>query len=203
MQQSSTLSLVKLPPQQIKHLPFLYTVFSGLWAMSLGKSSPVHLLRLFSFHWSYSPLIGGALADPANEYPRLFDRAFFRDYPYFLPCFVTGLVAFAVGLATFFFLEETLPSKRPYQRVPSQPEQEHDTVSLLEAPPPSTVVQLLRIPVIRALSVSGAFLCFTATAFDALFVIFCYTPITLGGLNFSVRIFGPTFACSLIAQFQW
>lgn len=48
------------------------------------------------------------------------------------------------------------------------------------------MVELLRHPVIRSLAISGAALCFTATAFDAVFVLFCYTPIHLGGLSFTV-----------------
>lgn len=49
-----------------------------------------------------------------------------------------------------------------------------------------SVRQLLSIPIIRALCISGASLCFTATAFDSVFVLFCYTPISDGGLDFSV-----------------
>jgi hypothetical protein len=48
------------------------------------------------------------------------------------------------------------------------------------------MVELLQHPVIRSLALSGAVLCFTATAFDAVFVLFCYTPIHLGGLSFTV-----------------
>lgn len=50
-----------------------------------------------------------------------------------------------------------------------------------------SVRQLLSIPIIRSLCISGASLCFTATAFDSVFVLFCYTPISDGGLDFSVR----------------
>lgn len=49
------------------------------------------------------------------------------------------------------------------------------------------VRDLLAIPILRSLSISGASLCFTATSFDSVFVLFCYTPILDGGLNFSVR----------------
>ncbi|KAH9484153.1 Major facilitator-type transporter psiT2 [Psilocybe cubensis] len=154
------------------------------------------------------PLIGGALADPAAQFPGVFDYPFFRDYPYFLPCFVTGMFALLVGVLVACYLEETLPSKRAgrnhsvLQESPSTVEstspqvssqvrfQPHlDAAGLNDAPPPMTMAQLLRIPVIRALTFSGVALCFTATAFDALFVLFCYTPIHLGGLSFSVRIY--------------
>jgi hypothetical protein len=45
---------------------------------------------------------------------------------------------------------------------------------------------LISVPVIRALSLSGAGLSFTYTAFDVLFVLFCYSPIESGGLALSV-----------------
>ena len=67
--------------------------------------------------------------------------------------------------------------------------------------PPISVFYLLRNPVIRALCVSGTALCFTATAFDAVFVLFCYTPIQLGGLDFSVRIY--SILCSLWCPSDW
>jgi hypothetical protein len=45
---------------------------------------------------------------------------------------------------------------------------------------------LISVPNIRALSLSGAGLSFTYTAFDVLFVLFCYSPIESGGLALSV-----------------
>ncbi|PPQ78552.1 hypothetical protein CVT25_011824 [Psilocybe cyanescens] len=160
------------------------------------------------------PLIGGALANPAEQFPGLFDYTFFKDYPYFLPCFITGLLAFIVGVLTALYLEETLPRKRtgrpvslPYENCTStvqntspqissqvtfQPQLESITVE--DASPPMSIAQLLRIPVIRALTFSGVALCFTATSFDALFVLFCYTPIRLGGLNFPASYIGYSLA---------
>lgn len=45
---------------------------------------------------------------------------------------------------------------------------------------------LLRLPVIRALCFSGCALSFVGSAFDVVFVLFCYSPIQMGGLSFSV-----------------
>ena len=49
------------------------------------------------------------------------------------------------------------------------------------------------MPALRALALSGALLCFTATAFDAIFVLFCYTAVPRGGLGFTVR--SPSYHC--------
>ena len=56
-----------------------------------------------------------------------------------------------------------------------------------EKPKPSAI-SLLRQPVIRALCTSGCALSFVGTAFDVVFVLFCYSPIETGGLAFSVRL---------------
>jgi len=53
---------------------------------------------------------------------------------------------------------------------------------------------LLLIPAIRALSISGFALCFIATAFDVVFVLFCYSPIVTGGLAFSASQIGYSLA---------
>lgn len=58
---------------------------------------------------------------------------------------------------------------------------------VLAASSPPSITELLSIPIIRALSTSGCALCFIATAFDVVFVLFCYSPIETGGLAFSVR----------------
>ena len=47
---------------------------------------------------------------------------------------------------------------------------------------------LLAIPVIRDLCATGCALSFLATAFDVVFVLYCYTPISSGGLSFSVSM---------------
>ena len=52
------------------------------------------------------PMIGGAFANAAQKYPSLFGYDFLRQYPYFMPCFVTGslgLLGFVLG---WFSLEE-------------------------------------------------------------------------------------------------
>ncbi len=59
--------------------------------------------------------------------------------------------------------------------------------------PPNTVREmsmrnLFAIPIIGALCLSGGALCFAATAFDVVFVLFCYTPVESGGLSFDVRL---------------
>ncbi|KAL8918669.1 MAG: hypothetical protein Q9208_007230 [Pyrenodesmia sp. 3 TL-2023] len=63
---------------------------------------------------------GGALANPATRYPRVFGTAFFRKFPYALPNLAASLF-FLVGLmAGTLFLKESLETKkhrRDYGRI--------------------------------------------------------------------------------------
>lgn len=60
------------------------------------------------------------------------------------------------------------------------------TPTLAESPMKYSAKELLGFPVIRALFFSGFALSFMATAYDVLFVLFCYSPVLAGGLAFSV-----------------
>jgi hypothetical protein len=51
-----------------------------------------------------------------------------------------------------------------------------------------TTRELLAIPIVSVLCLSGFVLCFVGTAFDAIFVLLCYTPVDAGGLSFDVSI---------------
>ena len=60
------------------------------------------------FDWqdNFRPLIGGTLSNPAKQFPKLFDFYFFRVYPYFLPCFLTFVIAMLGFTACYAVLEE-------------------------------------------------------------------------------------------------
>ncbi|KAG8721454.1 hypothetical protein FRC08_012800 [Ceratobasidium sp. 394] len=83
---------------------------------------------LLSVTWSagstIGPVIGGSLARPAARFPSIFAHpvwqsvpfptrlGFWREYPYFLPCFAAAGVAIAAWCIALMFLRETLPAKR-------------------------------------------------------------------------------------------
>lgn len=57
------------------------------------------------------------LMDPVNQYPWLFHndgqiKAFLVTYPFFLPCFSIVLYSLFAGFVTFFFVEETMDTKK-------------------------------------------------------------------------------------------
>lgn len=53
-----------------------------------------------------SPVIGGTLARPQDNFPRLFSSPFWGEFPYFLPCGVTAGFSLLTFGAILFFLKE-------------------------------------------------------------------------------------------------
>lgn len=58
------------------------------------------------------PLLGGSLSRPAEKYQWL-DIEFLRDWPYFLPGCITGLLAICGSLIGFLFLKEVISPSLP------------------------------------------------------------------------------------------
>jgi len=144
------------------------------------------------------PLLGGTFSNPAERFPDYFNYDFLRAYPYFLPCFVAGCLSCACATLIYFFLEETLPSKRhkgdyvPMRQVGS----EHRSVDPEKPPQPASIRSLLSIPLVKALCLSGFALAFLNTGFDVTFVLFSYSAINRGGLNFETHQIGYALAMS-------
>ncbi|KAG8217332.1 major facilitator superfamily domain-containing protein [Butyriboletus roseoflavus] len=142
------------------------------------------------------PLIGGSFSHPADKYPQFFDHEFWREYPYFLPCLIAAIIAITGVILGFAFLEETLPSKR--KRSGEKYSSTSDGVRNANSSPdiPLDLKQLLSLPIIWALSMSGFALSFLGTAFDVVFVLFCYSSVDSGGLAFSASEIGYSLAAS-------
>lgn len=52
---------------------------------------------------------GGALADPAGQYPRVFGGIhFFKEYPYALPTFFSGAIGASAAVISWLFIHEVL-----------------------------------------------------------------------------------------------
>ncbi|TFK31030.1 major facilitator superfamily multidrug-resistance, DHA1 sub-family, partial [Crucibulum laeve] len=66
---------------------------------------------MWSIGTTLGPIIGGVLTSPATRWPDTLGKiALLREYPYFLPCLVSALLAFATFLTACIGLKETLPS---------------------------------------------------------------------------------------------
>jgi len=162
------------------------------------SSNQAFAFPIFGLAWPIGsiigPLIGGTFSNPANTFPNLFRHDFFHTYPYFLPGCIAAVISLTGAIFGYVFLEETLPSKRRGLAIPKSITEEHQE----QISAPYTFKKLISVPIIRALSLSGAGLSFTYTAFDVLFVLFCYSPIDHGGLALSAAEIG---LCLSIAGF--
>ncbi|KAF9065831.1 major facilitator superfamily domain-containing protein [Rhodocollybia butyracea] len=145
------------------------------------------------------PMVGGALARPADQFPHLFgSNQFLKDYPYFLPCAVPATFSAIAWLVTFLFLKETVAT--PTVSFPSLFRSKKDTGNLdkpititnddvtsvtteiAESEKPVAFRALL-IP--RVLSAAGnyASLSLLDISFRAIQPLYFSTPTELGGLG--------------------
>ena len=94
-------------------------------------------------------------------------------------------------------MEVAQPSNQTHPDIKLHPRQSTAVrrSSFTDQPRP-TAGGLLRIPVIRALFLSGFFLCYVSTAYDVLLVLFAFTPVSLGGLGFDPERIGYVLAAA-------
>ncbi|KAJ4480152.1 member of major facilitator superfamily multidrug-resistance, DHA1 sub-family [Lentinula aciculospora] len=142
------------------------------------------------------PMIGGALARPADQFPRLFgDNEFLKKYPYFLPCAVPATFSAIAWLVTFLFVEETV--KVPLFALPKLFRFKKDNNSCTNSPVPEINDITTEIPDDekpvpfrkllnrRVLLAAGnyATLSLVDFSFRAIQPLFLSTPVELGGLG--------------------
>lgn len=142
--------------------------------------------------------VGGVLVHPERRFPALFDAPFWRTYPYALPCFVGGAYALLCAILGQIILRETLTSKRGAKKAsPSIPGTDSDEAAPLlyngssgsstpaqEQPPNPTVFSLLTWP-LASLLLSTVAMVLMTEMFFAVYPLFAFTPIELGGLGLS------------------
>ncbi|KYK56511.1 hypothetical protein DCS_03511 [Drechmeria coniospora] len=118
------------------------------------------------------PLIGGALADPATQYPSLFGAVrFFADYPFALPGFVVGAICATSTLTSLLYLEETLDGE-PAEVPGDQERRRH-----------MSIWQLVRAPGVAVVLCVYGHVMLLAFAYTAVLPVVLFTPVALGGLG--------------------
>ncbi|KAI0471463.1 MFS general substrate transporter [Xylariaceae sp. FL0804] len=144
------------------------------------------------------PLLGGALADPAGQYPRVFGGVrFLEEYPYVLSGAVVGLIGASTVVTTALFVDETLvgrpSSSRPKDTNGAEAEAEErgegggsTSSDAAAAPAPSSTWDLLsRTPGVASVLYNYGHVMLLAFAYTAVVPVFWFTPVRLGGLGFS------------------
>jgi hypothetical protein len=85
----------------------MYTYLPFTWTIGATIGSVLFFTIPSANNDCLSPLIGGTLANPAAHWPNSLGKIdFLREYPYFLPCFVAGLLAFLAFVTAFLALKE-------------------------------------------------------------------------------------------------
>ncbi|KAM3515323.1 hypothetical protein MY11210_001064 [Beauveria gryllotalpidicola] len=148
------------------------------------------------------PVVGGALADPAAQYPALFGGcAFFERYPYAAPGFAVSAIALTAVVTSVLFLEETLHEDAHKTR-------RHvggggggggggDKAERL------TVWQLLRTRGIPTVLLVNGSVMIMAFAFTALLPVVLFTPVAIGGLGLQPFQISTYMAVQGLSQAAW
>jgi MFS family permease len=165
-------------------------IFAGtivtLRTMVAEHSTPKTQARAFSW-FAFSgnvglflgPLMGGALAAPATQYPGAFGGIrFFEDYPYALSTLVVGSLGVTAAITSAFFVQETL------KKDPAATECNGEGLASGRRDTLSTR-QLLGSPGVGVVLYVYAHIMILAFAYTAIIPVFWFTPVPLGGWGFT------------------
>jgi MFS family permease len=138
------------------------------------------------------PMIGGALADPATQYPNLFGSSkWFIRNPYALAGISVGVISVGIGILSAFWLKETQQAKE-------------DASVDENTPPPAGGLKVLvtspGVPVTFGVYVYAKFL---AMATSAILPVYLYTPAGLGGMQLSTTQISIYMAVQGGSQVLW
>ncbi|KAI1505817.1 major facilitator superfamily transporter [Biscogniauxia marginata] len=122
------------------------------------------------------PLIGGALADPAGQYPKVFSGIkFFETYPYALSSIVVGCIGLTAVFTSAIFVQETL-----HRRTKTSAE-----AGSTPTKPSKSTWDLLKSPGVAIVLYNYGHVMLLAFAYTAIVPVFWFTRVSLGGLEFS------------------
>ncbi|KAJ5390822.1 Efflux pump azaK [Penicillium cataractarum] len=190
----------------------LFRCLAGIFAgtivtirtMVAEHSTPKTQARAFSW-FAFSgnlglflgPLMGGALADPATQYPGVFGGIrFFEDNPYALSSLVVASVGATAAITSAFFVQETL--KKESDTTECNGEElasgRRNTLSTR---------QLLKSPGVSMVLYVYGHIMTLAFAYTAIIPVFWFTPVPLGGWGFSSLQISLMMGLNGAAQAAW
>ncbi|EJU00003.1 MFS general substrate transporter [Dacryopinax primogenitus] len=135
------------------------------------------------------PVIGGGLSKPATQLPAVFGGSWLlREYPYLLPCLISGGLAAVAAVINLIWLKETRKLQKDHHAIVLTPPSMREVVS-----GPGVIPVLCIFEYALLLGV----------AFTAMCPVFFYTPIELGGYNFTPPQISLYLAIAGISQAIW
>ncbi|POW17621.1 hypothetical protein PSTT_00416 [Puccinia striiformis] len=184
------------PDRAIGNLPILQSVLAEI-TDETNKARAFSLIPMCNaVGIIIGPLIGGYLAKPATQYPEYFGKIeFLIDYPYFLPCFIAGMINLLAVIVGFFFLDETLPSKKRTRNLPLDNDSDEDvddvaseTGEIVTEPKPK--FSALFTPTVISVLLGSLLVFFQMSSLATLIPLFAYTRFEDGGLGLNLRQMG-------------
>lgn len=168
--------LTELSTPRTQAVAFSWFAFSGNLGIFLG------------------PLLGGALADPAHQYPGVFGHVqFFHDYPYALSSFVVAGLGFVGAFTAAFFVKETL-DKGEVAEEDGVVKPTAESLSILE---------IIKSPGVGIVLYIYSHIMLLAFAYTAIVPVFWFTPVKLGGYGFVPYEISIMLAINGAAQALW
>ncbi|GAU33366.1 hypothetical protein TSUD_364910 [Trifolium subterraneum] len=148
------------------------------------------------------PALGGYLAQPAEKYPHIFPKGSFLDkFPYFLPCVVISGVSFVVVIACLW-IPETLHKHNGSHADESIDDAEtiENGINMVdkEKTVPKNENLFMNWPLMSSIIAYCVF-SLHEIAYQEVFSLWCVSPQSLGGLNFSTNGVGNVLAISGVA----
>ncbi|KAI0467910.1 major facilitator superfamily transporter [Xylaria cf. heliscus] len=142
------------------------------------------------------PLVGGALADPARLYPRVFKGVwFFEEFPYALSSLVIGAVGLTAVLTSALFIKETMP------REGTRPDDDEAGAQVPRHH--ASTRDLLKTPGVGIVLYNYGHAMLLAFAYTAIVPVFWATRVDLGGLGFSPLQISLFMGLTGLSQAAW
>ncbi|OTB00181.1 hypothetical protein M426DRAFT_66382 [Hypoxylon sp. CI-4A] len=139
------------------------------------------------------PLIGGALASPAQQYPWAFGGIpFFEQYPYALSSFVIGGISATAVVTSALFITETLRETKTDGEAGASPK-----------PAPVSALDLLKRRDVAIVLYNYGHAMLLGFAYTAIVTIFWFTQPKLGGFGFSSLQISLFMGLTGLSQAAW
>ncbi|KAL7625888.1 hypothetical protein AAE478_005112 [Parahypoxylon ruwenzoriense] len=192
-------------------------VFAGtvvtIRTMVAEHSTPATQARAFSW-FAFAgnvgiflgPLIGGALADPATQYPTLFgDVRFFKEFPYALSSMVVGCIGLTAVVTSTLFIEETLYKVRSRGNTNTNPALStgNDEEASVPSRSPPSALDLLKAPGVGIVLFNYGHAMLLGFAYTAVVPVFLFTTPALGGFGFTPLQISLFMGLTGLAQATW
>ncbi|KIJ14300.1 Drug:H+ antiporter-1 family protein [Paxillus involutus ATCC 200175] len=147
---------------------------------------------IFCIGATIAPLYGGALAKPQDQWPELFSGDFWANYPYFLPCAVSGSFTLFSFFVCMILLKESLPSKTGKKNShPETPtiENQDDALNVNDTQPIPIKTLMKTYSVMIPIANYGT-LALVEIGVLVLLPLFYSAPVEIGGLGFPPSTIG-------------